>query len=431
MTLAFVMTFTGCSSVKTDVPSESNKLITINFPTYRSGENVGAKFLLPQVDRFNAKYAGKYKIIIDSIPQDSYDDKIKTLALASSLPTLIDGMHDTVWLKDYVAKNKISYDLTSWINKNPDLKPLFIKDSLDYCTIDNRVFVLPLIITSPVGSYYNTTMYKPSKAIKDMTVDEFQASLGDNKIAFMSSENAWTTQLLLSSLIANQPGGIDLLKQHTDTKLVDFSSDIMVKAVTQLQSFLQKNASANSIGAAYADADNAFLSKQASIIWNGPWMFADFDVTSKDKWSNGFSGDTIKTDLYPGNFALANTQAYGGYWVADSASAEQKEAALTFLSFVNSPAEVEASILQLGGLAPNLKMSDDFNSKTKSNVLLTQYLSSIDSNTKLVPNFDDITYPSVAQPGFPNLLPNLVSGKLTPAAFCLQLTNLSKEASTK
>ncbi len=438
MLLVSIMTFTGCSPVTKTVSSnaasassKSKDLITLTFPTYRSGENVGAKFFLPQVERFNKKYEGQYKIVIESIPQDSYDTKIKTLAQAASLPSLVDGIHDTVWLKDFIAKNKLSYDLKSWINENPDIAKLVIKDSLDYCTVDNRVFVLPIYITSPVGSYYNKTMYKPGKAIKNMTVAEFQTSLGANKMAFGTSENAWTTQLFFTSLIANQPGGVELLQKHTDTKLLDFNSDIMINAVTQLQSFLQKNASANTVGGAYADAANAFMSKTASIIWNGPWMFADFDAASKEKWSNGFSGDNVQCDLYPGNFAMANTQTYGTYWIAESASAEQKEAALALISFVCTPAEVETAIFQLGGIAPNLKMSDDFISKTKSNILLTQYLDSFDSNTKIVPTFDDIIYPSVAQPGFPNLLPDLISGKTTPAAFCQKLTDLSKEASTK
>lgn len=409
----------------------AKKEIVLDYLTYRTGQNVGAKYFLPSVKRFNEQYAGQYKVNVQEIVQDSYDDKIKQLAQVNKLPTLMDGMHDTVWLRNYVIKNKISYDLKDWLDKNPDVKKLCIQDSLDYCTVDGRVAIMPNIISSPSVSYYNTKMYQPSKAIRNMDADEFLSSLGDNKIAFMTGENAWTTQLFYSALIADQPGGADLLLKHTDDKLTDFNSDVFVNATAELQKYLQKAASSNTVGAAYADADNTLLSKQAAVIFNGPWMFADFDASSKDKWSNGFSGEDMAVDLFPGNVAVANNKSFGGYWIADSASDDQKEVALAFLKFVSSPHEVEQQILIAGGFAPNLEYSEDFKSEAKTNKLLTLYTNAFNKDTKLLPGFDDVVYPSVAQPGFPNLLPDLINNKITPKAFCEKLTELSKQAANQ
>ena len=39
-------------------------VVEVTIPSYRTGEDVGAKFFLPQVERFNEEYAGKYKIIV-------------------------------------------------------------------------------------------------------------------------------------------------------------------------------------------------------------------------------------------------------------------------------------------------------------------------------------------------------------------------------
>lgn len=409
--------------------SAPKKEIVLNYPTYRTGENVGAKYFLPSVARFNAKYAGQYKVVVQEVVQNSYDDKIKQLAQVNKLPTLMDGMHDTTWLQNYIIKNKLSYDLTDWLNQNPDVKNLCLKESLAYCTVDGRIPIMPNIVSSPSATYYNTSMYKPSKAIRDMSPDEFLASLGsDTKVAFMTGENAWTTQLLYSALIADQPGGADILLQHTDKKVTDFNDSVFINATTELQKFLQKTASSNTIGAAYADADNTMLSKKAAVIFNGPWMFADFGTSSKDKWSNGFDGNDIMCDAYPGNVAIANNAAFGGYWIANNASADQREAALAFLKFVSSPSEVEQQILIAGGYAPNLQYSDNFKTQAASNKLLTEYTNAFNSDTKYVPGFDDVTYPSVAQPGFPNLLPDLINNKITPQQFCAQLTKLSQQA---
>lgn len=39
-----------------------------------------------------------------------------------------------------------------------------------------------------------------------MSMDEFMESLGDNKIAFQTAENGWTSALLLAALIGNEEG---------------------------------------------------------------------------------------------------------------------------------------------------------------------------------------------------------------------------------
>ena len=55
--------------------SKTGKEVELKLPTYLAGENVGAKFFLPQVERFNKKYEGKYKIVVEEVPQDAYAEK--------------------------------------------------------------------------------------------------------------------------------------------------------------------------------------------------------------------------------------------------------------------------------------------------------------------------------------------------------------------
>jgi raffinose/stachyose/melibiose transport system substrate-binding protein len=426
LTVSMLMAVTGCNKPTT---TASHGLITLNFLTYISGTHGGAQTYQASVDRFNKKYDGVYKVVIQEIGQDPYDDKIKQLAVAHQLPTLMYNMHDTNWLINYVAKNSISLDLTSWFNKNPDVKKLCVADSLKYCTFGGRVDFMPEITSSPIGTFYNSALYQPSGPISQMTVDKFQSSLSNNKIAFMTGENAWTTQLLFSALIANQSGGAAILKSHVVSMLTDFSDPAIVNAATQLQSFLQKNASSNTVGAAYADADNNFLSNSSAVICNGPWALTDFDATqSQSKWSNGFDGSKVKADIYPGDVALSNNSIFGEYWISNAASADQKEAALAFMGFEYSTSELEQHILSNGGMAPNLPLTDEFKQKMANTPILQSYMAAFDSKTIYVPYLDQVIYPSVAQPGLPNVLPDLISGKLTPKAFCDKLTALSLTA---
>ncbi|MDI6619008.1 MAG: extracellular solute-binding protein [Clostridiales bacterium] len=420
---AFMLTgvFSGCSkSNNSNSKSTSKGPVVLNIPDYRTGQNVGAKFFLPQVDRFNKKYEGKYKINIEEVPQDSYNDKIKQLAQQDKLPPIVNGA-DTQWFQDYIIKNNKFYDLSSWLNSKPNLKNVVLKDSLDYDTVDGKVVCLPQVVSRPIGLYYNNTMYKPSKAIRDMSVDEFYSSLGDNKLALMTGENAWTTQLLFSAIIANQPGGKDILTNGVKTKITDYTGDVFVKSAEILQKFFKNNAAPNSVGAVYADAANTFMSKKASMIFNGSWMVGDLSKGAEGKWSNGFTGDQVTSDIYPGNVALANNMGYW-YWIPANTPKNQVEAALAFFEFATSQAEVESWILAEGGVAPNMKMSDSFLTKQKDNRLLNELATSITKDTILCPSFDDAIPNSVQAPAFGKLLPKLIDGSLSSADFCKQLT---------
>ena len=50
----------------------ADEVIDITIPHYKTGENVGAKFFLPQVERFNELYSGKYHITVEELTQDMY-----------------------------------------------------------------------------------------------------------------------------------------------------------------------------------------------------------------------------------------------------------------------------------------------------------------------------------------------------------------------
>jgi len=411
--------------------AKADDVVEIKFPTYLAGENVGAKFFLPEVERFNEKYEGKYKITVEEVPQASYADKIKQLAQQNKLPVLVhapgSGGIDTQWFKQVILANDMAYDLSDFAKENPDVAANWVDGSVDFCTVDGKLICKPLSVIKPVGLFYNSSMYTSDKDIKDMSMDEFMESLGDNKIAFQT-ENGWTSALLLAALIGNEEGGADLLNNNTDEKLYDYTAEPFVNGVAKLQTLLENNASSNTIGAAYADAANAFMSKNASIICNGSWMSTEFDAGSSDKWSNDFNGDDVKATIYPGNIALTNERNYGEFWVSNNATDEEKEAAEAFLAFRDSQEEIEALILAEGGTAPKLTYTDDFKNKLKENRILSELSESMDENTKYVAPLGDIFPASVADTEFGKLLPKLADGTLTPEEFCQELTKKAEEA---
>lgn len=316
---------TGGDTASSTASADTNSgVVEVTIPSFKTGENVGAVFFEPQVERFNEKYAGKYKINLESVPQDSiFNDRIKQLAQQNKLPVLVEG-GDPDWVKNVVIPNGLAYDLTDWIDATPAIKDVLIDDSREYCSNeDGRVMVMPLATVRPIGFFYNSAMWNTDADISAMSMDEFVSALGDQKIAFSTAENGWVSALFLTALVAEEDGGVEWLKSGIETKITDFNQPCFINAVAKLQNLLQNNAASNSVGAAYADAANAFMSEQAAIIANGPWMSSDFESSNSDKWSNGFDGAKVRASLFPGDVGIADTASLGEWWISASASEDE------------------------------------------------------------------------------------------------------------
>ena len=415
----------------TETADAKQGVVEVTIPSYKTGENVGAVFFEAQVDRFNQKYEGTYKINLESIPEDGFKDKLKQLAQQNMLPVLVQG-GDVDWISNVVIPNGMAYDLSGWLNETPAVKDILMDDGLLFNTKDDGgIYTLPLATVRPTGFFYNSAMWEPSGDVSSMTMEDFLAEISDQKIAFSTAENGWVSALFLTAFIAAEDGGIELLQNGTVTKIVDFNQLAIVEGVTKLQNLLQNNAASNSIGAAYPDAANAFMSGQAALISNGPWMSADFDASASANWSNGFDGAAVHASLFPENIGIANTRCYGEWWISASAPEEEKELALAFLEFIYTPEELEAYLLAEGGDAPKLTYSADFKAKQAETQVLADLAADTTSNTVYVPCILDVIPASVANTEFGKLLPSLADGSYTPEEFCQWMSDKAAEATAE
>lgn len=409
----------------------SEGVIEVSIPSYKTGENVGAVFFEPQVERFNEKYEGQYKINLETVPQDGFGDRLKQLAQQNKLPVLVQG-GDLDWILNVVIPNGLAWDMTDWLEESGLLERA-VQDSVDYNKDkgDGKIYTIPKMTVRPTGFYYNTAMWNPEEDLSSLTMDELVTLLGDQKIAFSTAENGWVSALFLTAFIANQEGGVELLQAGADEKITDFSDPIFVNAVASLQQLLQNNAASNSIGAAYADAANAFMSGQAAVIANGPWMSSEFNESNSANWSNGFDGANVEASLFPGNVGIENNRAFGEWWISASASEEEIELAKAFLEFISSPEELEAYLLAEGGDAPNIEYSEDFKEKQAETQVLADLAADTTEETVYVPCILDVIPNSVANTEFGKLLPSLANGTYTPEEFCDWMTQKSVEASAE
>lgn len=403
--------------------------IVVTIPTYYVGENVGAVYFEPAVERFNKKYAGQYRIELEEVIEQSYTDIISQQVQAGKAPLLL-ATPNSDWVKTAVIPSNLYQPMNEFLDAHPEVKELCLDTSIEYCTQDNGDIVsVPIVTVSNVGLFYNSALYNPTAdSISAMSVDEFVNSLGDNKLAFQTVDNAWTSVLFLTSLIANEEGGTELLQQYDGEKLYDFNQPCILNAVTKLQDIWSKYAASNSVGAAYPDAANGFMSNQAAVIFNGSWMNSEFGPDSSGNWSNDFDGANVKADYYPGNVAISGTKGFGRWMMTNNGTDAEKECAYAFLAFIYSQEELETFALTEGCQIPNMNFTDEFLGKLAQDPLIARQTELVNSETKMVPNFSSIMVSSVADTVFANDLVQLVNGNMTPEEFCQDLTTKSQEA---
>ncbi|WP_314002680.1 ABC transporter substrate-binding protein [uncultured Paenibacillus sp.] len=417
---------TNTGETDTNQPAEETpkEKVVLNIPHYKAGQNVGGKFFLPQVERFNKKYEGQYEIKIEEVPNDAYKEKIKLLWQQKKLPALIEG-GDTQFIDELIAKDEI-YDLKPWLDSKPELSKQLIADSVSYNTKNGKIYTMPLSVIRPIGLFYNKEMFEKAgitKPVAQMTFAEFEEALkqlkaaGFTPLSLMTGENAWTTMLLASAFMAGEPGGAEVLKSDRADKVSDYNDPLWIKAFAETQKWLQNYTTDNALGAAYADAANNFLNERAAIIANGTWMVGDFSDTTKAP--EGFA-DKVGASVYPGGVGLATTAEYS-WWIPKGLKQEETDAALAFLEFINSPEELEAYMIAEGGTAPNVQQSAGFESKLDP--ILAEMNRSVKNDMKIIAqSFGNVWPDQIGSTEFAQNLPLLVKGDLTPEKFAETLT---------
>ncbi len=419
---------TGNSGSTASGSSASGEEVVLTLPTYYCGENVGAVYFEPAVERFNEKYDGQYEIQLEEVVEASYNDKMSTLAQSGKLPVLISG-GSTEWINTVLIPQKMYYDTKDWLNES-GIIDLCLDSSVEYSTQeDGSIVGVPIVTVSTVGLYYNGANYTPDKNVAEMSVDEFVTSLNGQNMAWQTVDNAWTSMLFLTALVANEEGGAEWLQEYDGTKCYDYNTDWMISAVTKLVDIWNQTGGSTYVGKAYADAANDFMSGNSAVICNGTWMNSEFSADGSANWSNGFDGANVHADYYPGNVALCNTKAYGRWFLTNNYNSDAElEAAKAFLEFIYSPEELETFALTEGCQIPNLEHSEDYLASLEENQLIKEQNEKLTEDTLMVPTIASIMPDSVANSVLANVLTQLVNGAITPEEFCNTLTVKSEES---
>lgn len=392
--------------------------IVINYPTFQCGVNTASPVVDQLIEEFNAEYAGKYRIQKEDVPGDAnYVDKIKVQLGTGDLPPVVYGggynLLDLALAKDVVV------DLTPYVEADPEWKALYSDVALTTNSRDGKIYASSSE-GSLVGYFYNKDLFeKAGIAEPAKTWDEFWQqcdklkAAGITPLALDTADSAWVTSLWAGAMIATSGDeGYEFMKQMNP---IDYNNQPTIDAFTNVQKMLQEYTTLDAIGGKYEHAANNFLSGQAAMIANGPWMIGDFSDETK---TTADFADKVGVAIFPGNFVY--DAPIQGYFVTKQDDPALEEAAVEMVKFFTS-AHAQQVALEVQGMVPASSTVEITETAKQNYPLLVEFLDLAEGATVRTDNLQATMYPNLLDVVSQDL-PLLASGEMTPTEFCQTLS---------
>lgn len=392
--------------------------IVINYPTFQCGVNTASPVVDQLIEEFNAEYAGKYRIQKEDVPGDAnYVDKIKVQLGTGDLPPVVYGggynLLDLALAKDVVV------DLTPYVEADPEWKALYSDVALTTNSRDGKIYASSSE-GSLVGYFYNKELFaqagiaEPAKTWDEFwqQCDKLKAA-GITPLALDTADSAWVTSLWAGAMIATSGDeGYEFMKQMNP---IDYNNQPTIDAFTNVQKMLQEYTTLDAIGGKYEHAANNFLSGQAAMIANGPWMIGDFSDETK---TTADFADKVGVAIFPGNFVY--DAPIQGYFVTKQDDPALEEAAVEMVKFFTS-AHAQQVALEVQGMVPASSTVEITETAKQNYPLLVEFLDLAEGATVRTDNLQATMYPNLLDVVSQDL-PLLASGEMTATEFCQTLS---------
>lgn len=419
---------TGCGESKdktenADKSTASDDVVVINYPTFQCGVNTAAPVVNQLVEEFNEEYKGKYQIKIEEVPGDAnYVDKIKVQLGTGDLPPVVYGggynLLDLALAKDLVV------DLSDTVKSDSEWEKLYSEASLTTNSRDGKIYASS-VEGSVVGYFYNKELFEKAGISEPAkTWDEFfeqcdkLKAAGITPLAMDTADSAWVTQLWWGALVATS--GTEGLTFMETMNPDNYNEPAVVDAAEKVQKMLKEYTTVDAIGGKYENAANNFLSGQAAMIANGPWMIGDFSDT--DKTTEDFA-EKVGSAIYPDGFVY--DAPIQGYFVTKQDDPKVTEAAIAMVKFFTS-AHAQQIGLEMQGMVPasqSVEVTDEAKSKYP---LLVEFLDQSAQASVRSDNMQATMYSNLLDV-ISQELPRLYADELDAEGFCTELTKAAEK----
>lgn len=409
----------GCGAQKDETPAEGTGVVVIHYPTFQCGVNTAAPVVDQLITEFNETYAGKYQIVKEDVPGDAnYVDKIKVQLGTGDLPPVIYGAGYN--LLDLVLAKDLAVDLTPYVEADAEWKALYSDTSLITNSRDGKIYASS-VEGSQIGYFYNKELFAQAGIqAPAATWDElFQQcetlkAAGITPMALDTADSAWVTQLWWGAMTAT--AGEDGLAFMQTMNPRDYNTPELISSAEKIQKMLQEYTTLDAIGGKYENAANNFLSGQAAMIANGPWMIGDFSDTSK---TTADFAEKVGVAIYPDGFVY--DAPIQGYIVTKQDDPKLEEAAVEMVKFFTS-AHAQQLGVEMQGMVPASPSVQITDTAKEQYPLLAGFLDKASKATVSTDNMQATIFSNLLDV-ISQELPRLHSGELDAAGFCQAMTD--------
>ena len=343
--LSFLVLFSGCQKkAAEETKEEVAKEIELTWPCIWVGQDSKAGAIEEIVNAFNEENAGKIKVVIEPQPDyDGYEDTIRTRLASKQVPDIF-----TFKLNPTTAAY---YGGDLLMDFSDDLKgswgSSFNQGNINASTIDGATKSLPYeIAITPI--WYNTELFKEAGISKfPKTMDEFWAATDKLKAAGITptsqmtgGTNSWTSMLWYTHFLGSY-GGPDVWSRAFDDPAFEKAAAVLKRLYTD------GNTTKDAIGADAGVSGGHYQAKRTAMFINGPWYIGNIRENSPEVYK--------ATKLAPAPKA-GDTYGHQVGWLHTSIGAAntddpaRRDAVITFLKYLTSPANAKKVSLSAGSL---------------------------------------------------------------------------------
>ena len=404
----------------------TDEKVVLNVLNYHVGTDYAAEYYDYLFKEFQKTDAGKnVEFNFEEIPTtDAYNQKIKLLISSGDLPDIVfNGGNNIIQLA--VESGKVQ-DLTPYFDSDPEWKALFDQESLDFNSVDGKIYGVP--VSKEISYiYYNKTLFeKAGLTAPDVayaTWDDFFAAcdtLKENGITPLGMDTAdlgWLTNLWYSALIATSN---DAGKTFMNTMYpTDYNTPEVIEATTRLQTMLAEYTTADAIGGKYDTMATHFFNGEVAMFPNGPWMIPD--IRSTEKAPEGFY-DEIGIMLLP-QYGMEMVPTPGD--MVGAKDPAKIEAAVAFLKF-ETTIENQLKGLEMAGLQPVSSQVEIPDSLREGDPLMAEVLD-IQAEAKVIYGQNQAYWYQNVIDAFSTHLPELAFDNMSPEEFCTKLSETAEK----
>ena len=395
--------------------------VTLNVINYHVGTDYAAEYYSYLFDAFKQTDAGKnVEFNFEEIPTtDAYNQKIKLLISSGDLPDIVLNGGNNI--TEMAAKSGKVADLTPYFEKDPEWKALFDDKSLEFNTVDGKIYGVP--VSKEISYiYYNKELFQKAgiEAPKEgfATWDDFFAACEKLKAAgciplgMDTADSGWLTNLWYSGLIgtAGDAGNTWMNTMYP----TDYATPEVIKATTDLQKMLSEYTTADAVGGKYDPMATHFFNGEVAMFPTGPWMIPDFKNT--EKAPEGFY-DKVGVMLLPCS-GMEMVPTPGD--MVGAKDPAKIDAAVAFLKF-ETTVENQVKALEMTGLQPVSSQITIPDSLKSSDPLMAEVLD-LQPLAKYTYGQNQAYWYQNVIDTFSTVLPELAYKNMTPEEFCNKLS---------